>query len=120
MKEIILVILLSVFCFRGFTQETTIQQPGLIKSDDPKEYSEQKIYPNPCKAGKITVESIDSEIDEISITNIAGKQVLLKKFPIPENKKQLDLTEIPDGIYLVKIKTNDKKQVVKKLIVSKE
>ena len=114
MKKIILIILLSVFYFAGFAQEVNTEQ------NNQKEFSELKVYPNPCKTKKITVESNDSKITEINIVNIAGKQVLQKKFPSPENKKQLELTDVPDGIYLVRIKTDNDKLVVKKLIVSRE
>lgn len=81
---------------------------------------EVKIYPNPCKQEKVTIEFSESEISEIRLTNIAGKEVLLKKFDFTENKKQIQLSDIPNGIYLMRIKTIDDKQVVKKLIVAKD
>ncbi len=120
MKKNILILLLSVFYSIGFCQDNVIQPSDHIRSDEKKEFSELKIYPNPCKSDKITVESYEKEISEIIITNIAGKQVLLKKFSLPENKKQLNLSEVNNGIYFVKIITNNGKQVVKKLIVSKD
>lgn len=120
MKKIILAFLISFVFLIGFAQNKNDLSFGQIQPNEQKEFSELKIYPNPCKSDKITVESFDNAITEVSISNIAGKQIFLKKFPYPENKKQLELTDVPDGIYLVKVKTDNNKRSVKKLIVSKE
>ncbi len=119
MKRIILVLILSVFYIAGFSQ-TNVQPASFAQPDDQVTFTDAKIYPNPCKSEKVTIEYPGKEIAEISISNIAGKEVYKNKFPFAENKKQVELSDIPNGIYLVKIKTNDDKQVVKKLIVSKE
>ncbi len=81
--------------------------------------TELKIYPNPCKNSKLTIDFGTKEIKEIRITNITGKQVLLKKYTMPTHKTQLQLNDIQNGIYLVQIKGADNKIVVKKLMVSK-
>lgn len=114
MKKIILALLLSAFYFAGFAQYP------VFRTEEQNKPLEMKVYPNPCKSDKVTIESSGNEITEISITNIAGKQVLLKKFSDPGNKKQIELTEVPNGIYLIKIRTDNNKQSVKKLIVTKE
>ena len=119
-KFIPLIIVLSIY-FTGFSQnnfdasgfDNSIQK-GASPSD------EIKIYPNPCKQEKITIEVSSKEIMEVRITNIAGKEVLVEKIQIPENKKQIQLKDISNGIYLMRIKTNDDQFYVKKIIIAKE
>lgn len=79
---------------------------------------EVKIYPNPCKDSKVTIELNNQELSEIKITNIAGKQMYLKKLAVPESKKQIQLQNFPDGLYLVQIKTIENKLIAKKLLVT--
>lgn len=81
--------------------------------------SELKVYPNPCRNSKVTVDFHSKEISEIRLTNITGKQVLLKKYNFGTHKTQVSLNDIPNGIYLIQIKTLDNTMVVKKLMVSK-
>jgi hypothetical protein len=121
MKKIILLLIISTLTFYSFSQDSgggsyALNTPNI---QDNNSFDDPKIYPNPCKDEKITIEFIAHEISEIRITNIAGKDVLLKKFEFTENKKQIQLTEIPNGIYLLRIKTTDDKMVVKKLLVSR-
>lgn len=121
MKKIILLLIISTFYFSGFSQNSSTSSeswdnPGITENIAT---FEPKIYPNPCKLEKVTIELPEQEISEIKLTNIAGKEVLLKKFDFTENKKQIQLTEIPNGIYLIRIKTTDNKFMVKKLIVAR-
>lgn len=117
MKTIILFITVLLFSLTTFSQNAVDwnSKPAIDNSTP----SEPKIYPNPCKQQKVTVELNSAEITEIKLTNIAGKEVLLKKYDYPEHKIQLQLSEIPDGIYLIRIKTNGNNSIVKKLLVSK-
>ncbi len=119
MKKIILAIILISSCFFGFTQESGEKKPNDFKQTSNNSIAELKVYPNPCKQEKVTIESNSNNVSDISITNIAGKQVYQKEYIIPENKIQVEVSEMPNGIYLVKIKTSEGKQIVKKLIVSK-
>jgi len=80
---------------------------------------EIKIYPNPCKNNKITIQLESAEIVEVKISNILGKIMQKNKPEVPVNKHQILLNNLPEGIYLVHIKTSDKKTVVKKLLVTK-
>jgi len=120
MKILIVTILISVFAFSGFAQ--SLKSSSLALSDqiaDDNSLSELRIYPNPCKDSKITVEFTSKLITEILLINIAGKEVLQKSFAYPENKKQIGLEELPNGIYMVRIKTDDHKLITKKLMISK-
>ena len=81
---------------------------------------ELKVYPNPCKGEKITIDFNAHQIAEIQLTNITGKQVFSKKFHFAESKKQVPLNDIPNGMYLLKVKSVDNITVVNKFIISKE
>lgn len=115
MRKYILAFLLFAFTLPAFAQNSW------SNSDFEKEKikAELKIYPNPCKNSKVTVDFNSKEISEIRLTNITGKQVLLKKYNFPTHKTQIQLNSIPNGIYLIQIKTSDNKVTVKKLLVSK-
>lgn len=115
MKHFLLVSLLVLLCSPVFSQNNWSD----FIPDKDKIESELKIYPNPCKNSKVTVDFNSKEISEISLTNITGKQVLLKKYELLTHKAQLQLNDIPNGIYLIQVKTSDNKTFVKKLMVSK-
>lgn len=115
MQKYILALLFIVFSAPVFAQ----QDWNSDLNEKEKLESDLKIYPNPSKNNKVTVDFQSKEIAEISLTNITGKQVLRKKYDFPIHKTQLQLNTIPNGIYLIQIKTTDTKMVVKKLMVSK-
>lgn len=121
MKRVILFIFILVIHISGFSQSLMKNNSDktTINSEEKFNASDVKIYPNPCKQEKFTVEFNNQEIKEIRLTNIIGKEVLLKQYPFTENKKQIELAEIPNGIYLIQIKTSDGKFVVKKLMVAR-
>ena len=121
MKKIILYLIISAFSIAGFAHNTSENLSGWNNTFQKEDLDSQlKIYPNPCKQEKLTLEFNNQEIDELRITNIAGKEVLVKIFDYPENKKQIEIPDIANGIYLLRVKTVDNKSVVKKLIVAKE
>ena len=95
---------------------TSNGQPGL---QEEVISSELRTYPNPCRENKVTIEFSAKQITEIRLINITGKEVYQKSFAIPENKKQVELTGIPNGIYIIRIKTDDQNLVTKKLMISK-
>ncbi len=121
MKQFILITLFSFFAFSGFSAGTgdyPESWDNVLLSEE-KDQTELKIYPNPCKSGKLTIQFDSKQIKEFRITNIAGKQVFYKKFYYPENRKEILLSDIQNGIYLIQVKSMDNKTVVKKLIISK-
>jgi len=121
MKRIILIIIIFIMHFSGFAQSSSKSNliNNAINFNEESVAIDVKIYPNPCKEEKVTVEFVNREIREVRLTNIIGKEVFLKQYPFSENKKQIELAEIPNGIYLMQIKTTDGKLVVKKLMVSR-
>ena len=122
MKRIILLTIAVFIYISGFSQNNVSNSSNWNNSffEEKQNTPELKIYPNPCKGEKITLELKSHQIAEIQLTNITGKQVFNKKFNFAENKKQIQLNNIPNGIYLLKVKSTDNKTVVKKFIISKE
>jgi len=58
-------------------------------------------YPNPVKNGKLTIATSNSEEKEVIIYSVLGKQVFRQKFT--SNRKQLDVSRISAGIYIMKV-----------------
>lgn len=121
MKRVILFIFIFAIHISGFAQSLpkNNSSKAIINLEEKITVSDVKIYPNPCKKDKVTVEFNSREIAEIRLTSIIGKEVLLKKYQFSENKKVIVLNDIPNGIYLTQIKTTDGELVVKKLMVTR-
>lgn len=76
---------------------------GIIQYADAIEKQEISIYPNPTN-GKLYFKNLPSAMtDEITVINIAGK-VVLKESGIWDNYG-IDVSGLPDGIYVAQIKT---------------
>ena len=117
MNRILLIILLTLFFLPGIAQRQPVKfASSTFKSGEIS--SVLTIYPNPCKNKKINVELDNEEISEIKITNITGKEVLLRKMDMPANKVELELNNFPNGIYLLQAKSTQNKMFVKKLLIS--
>lgn len=122
MKRIVLYIIFPLFFFTGFSQTAEVKPLGVKNSlfEENAVAAELKVYPNPIKDQRVTIEFNTREIAEIKLANITGREVLAEKFTFPENKKTIRLNNVPNGIYLLRIKTTDEQLVVKKLIVANE
>lgn len=116
-----LLILFFILLLSGFSQYLQANSPvwGSQLSDENNFSLELKVYPNPCTDGKVTIELNNQEISEVRLTNITGKEVFLKKFQLAENKKEIQLNDIPNGLYIIRIITSNQKQVMKKLMVAR-
>lgn len=121
MKRILLIFSLFVVQITGYSQVSSGISSGwnnIAAVEHEKNQPELKLYPNPCKDKKVTIELNSDLISEIRLINIAGKEVFIKKTEIPVNRQQLDLSGIPNGIFMVQVKTTDNKIKVKKLLVT--
>lgn len=115
MRQILLALFLLLFSLSTWSQIPW--NDGHTDSD--KVENQLKIYPNPCKINKVNIHFPSKEISEIRLVNITGKEVLRKKYDFPVYKTHVLLNNIPNGIYLMQIKSPDNKLVVKKLMISK-
>lgn len=121
MKHILLIIIFFLFQISSYSQVSSVNGRdwnSYTAINSEKNQPDLKIYPNPSKDKKVTVEFNTDLISEIRLINITGKEVYLKKIEIPVNRFQIELNNIPNGIYMVQVKTVDDKIVVKKLLVS--
>jgi hypothetical protein len=81
-----------------------------------EEQASVSIYPNPTK-GNFTVGLGKTYSNaEITVINIVGKTIFSKNFT-STSKQEIQLS-VPSGVYLVKIKLDNKKVMTKKIIVS--
>jgi hypothetical protein len=120
MKHILLIIFLLIQ-IAGNSQVFSGYSPGWSNNsaiEAEKNQSELKIYPNPCKDKKVTVELNSDLLSEIRLINITGKEVFLKRLEIPVNRQQFEFRNVPNGIYMIQLKTADNKIIVKKLLLT--
>ena len=61
-----------------------------------------KVFPNPT-SGKIFYEGLDAEINRVEVYDILGKNI---KNQFSKNEPTIDLSGFPEGIYFLKIETN--------------
>ncbi len=92
----------------------------LANSSSEVEVTFGKLYPNPTNGTAIyQAELSEGESGQIVITDIFGRQVLTKQLAAGYNEVQLDLSELPSGIYLYQAIINDEKRQTGKIILNK-
>jgi M6 family metalloprotease-like protein len=76
-----------------------------------------RLYPNPSN-GTFTIESdlLTGRITHVSISGITGNRVLDLSYEIPSEKLELNIGNLPESVYFVKIRTENGKEVLRKLI----
>ena len=85
---------------------------NLIKADN------ISIYPNPAKDDLFIINNEQVTINNVKITDIAGKTIVNLKSKIPygfSSVNQINVSTLPHGVYLIKIYT-DKGVVIKRFI----
>ena len=71
-------------------------------------------YPNPVKNGRLTITSATSDVKNVSIYNVLGRKVFTEI--ISGTSKQLNISSIKSGIYILKV-VEGTKSSTKKLVV---
>jgi hypothetical protein len=94
-------LLFCLFSFSAMAQEGKTQQNDGLG-----------FYPNPVSNGKIYITSKTSLEKEIMIFDVLGKKVL----QTTTTTKELNISSIPTGVYIIKIK-EEETTVTRKLIV---
>jgi hypothetical protein len=100
----IFLFLLFIISFNAVAQE--------VKSQDPTVIEGLSFYPNPVSNGKVYITSKLGLEKEIVIFDVLGKKV----FQGTLNSKELNISAIAPGIYIIKIKENEA-TATRKLIV---
>ena len=94
-------LLLCLFSFSGFAQDGKTQASEALG-----------FYPNPVNNGKIYITSKNTLEREILIFDVLGKKV----FQTTTATKEINISSIPPGVYLIKIKEAET-TATRKLIV---
>jgi hypothetical protein len=77
------------------------------------------IFPNPTEGNiKLNTSSLTSSTLKITVTDVLGKNVLVKNFNLPANNLSLDLSEFGNGIYLIGLE-NGSANFTQKLVLNK-
>lgn len=84
-----------------------------VLSNDSFEMNQVSIFPNPSK-GLFTISLGDTISNKIEVYDLTGK-VILSKFENFQNQTSIDLTNASDGVYFVKIVTENS-EIVKRII----
>jgi Secretion system C-terminal sorting domain len=104
-KYLFTLILTLIFSLNTQAQESK----SVAKNTD---QSELGIYPNPATQGKIYITSKNSLSKEITIYDVVGKVVLQTTI----TNKELNISSIQQGMYLIQIKEGET-VVTRKLII---
>lgn len=72
------------------------------------------VYPNPSN-GWVEIESVDSKLDHVSVTNLMGTQVLETNNDLFMNHVKFDLSEQPAGVYMIVIEAGGER-IVRRLV----
>lgn len=96
-----IILFFFMFSFFGFAQE------GKTQTNDALGF-----YPNPVSNGKIYITSKTSLEKEVVVFDVLGKKVLQSKL----TAKELNISAIPPGVYIIKISEGDA-TTTRKLII---
>lgn len=99
-------------CFLLFSNVVAAQDTRLPAFVQEKPIAGLSIYPNPVTGSKVFITSEKNQAKEVEIYNVLGKMVLSARLV----GKELDVTELTPGIYIVKIKEGNT-QATRKLVV---
>jgi hypothetical protein len=82
-------------------------------------HSPLSVYPQPS-AGNITIE-FTSAVDriEVTVSDLLGKKVQSLSQEVNGTSTSLDISELPEGIYLMQVRSSSGQQATKKIIVGK-
>lgn len=100
-KYFYITLFVLLFSLVGFAQESKSQTNDVLG-----------FYPNPVSNGKIYITSKTALEKEILIFDVLGKKVL----QTTTSSKELNITTIPPGVYIIKISEGDS-TATRKLIV---
>ncbi|MCD9856316.1 T9SS type A sorting domain-containing protein [Epilithonimonas sp. JDS] len=92
--------------------KSTIMNASLAVGETGKS-KEMKVYPNPT-TGVFKID-LDSN-SEVKIFDMTGKSIVSKNSQIDGNSQTFDISNLPKGTYILKIKTADNNEVIKKII----
>jgi hypothetical protein len=85
-------------------KSTVMKYDSVMAGIDEKQKSKLSLYPNPA-SNLITVETLSTLTQyQLSIMNVDGQQLITRQITQP--KTQLDISNLPSGVYFVRITNN--------------
>lgn len=99
-------------CFLLFSNMVAAQSTSLPAYIQEKPITGLSIYPNPVTGSKVFITSDKNNSKEVEVYNVLGKLVLSARLI----GKELDVTDLTPGIYILKIKEGNT-QATRKLVV---
>ena len=115
MKQFILfifILLLNFPVLAGFSDSLQSQKEQID--------AEIKIYPNPVINNQVTISFETKTFVGLRLVSITGKEIIKEKYDFPKYKTILRLQDVPNGIYILQIKTDNQLTIAKKIMISKE
>lgn len=103
---------LLLACFLLFSTVLAAQSTSFPAYNQEKPITGLSIYPNPVTGNKIYISTQKNQAKEIEVYNVLGKLILSAKLI----GKELDVTDLTPGIYIIKIKEGNT-QATRKLVV---
>ena len=98
----------------GFFDVSLIDSPFLNTKESEIDINSITIFPNPSLNGEFNISSKDELIEEVIVYDLSGK-IILHKDINRQYEVRVNLNNVSDGLFLVKIRVNDK-VYTKKLI----
>ncbi|WP_165372090.1 sialate O-acetylesterase [Emticicia agri] len=87
-----------------------LELSGLIQSDD-----ELVIYPNPVEKGNDLNITIQSDVEEIVLSNNVGN--IVQKIPVNGEKITIPTSKLNPGVYILEGIGNENRKIIKKIII---
>jgi hypothetical protein len=77
------------------------------------------VFPNPTSTGIFTLTSANNtQIENAELFDVIGKQMLLKRKRADENRLEINISELPEGLYFIRVKT-ESGTLTKKVLLTK-
>jgi hypothetical protein len=111
MKKNYIVALIIAFCFLTFDGYSQEEKSAMGNSQEPT-IEGLSIYPNPVSNGKLYITSKLGLEKEIQIYDVLGKKV----FDTTTSVKEINISNLNAGVYIIKIKEKDA-STTRKLII---
>ncbi len=76
---------------------------GVFAQEGKQKSENLGFYPNPVNTGKIYITSNNNSDKDVTIYDVLGKKV----FQITVSSKEVNISTIPPGVYIIKIEDGD-------------
>lgn len=85
----------------------------VLSSGDVVNVNTLSVYPNPTSTGILQIDSEDSKQIDIQVLDRLGRVLIVSN---SHNDNTLDISDLPSGVYFVKIESAEKSTIIKKII----